>query len=290
MSEQQQQLTSSAGGVEDEGEKLAAQIAEAPQRLRKRLDVAQVLDGMRKGVLVELRITRPRFTVAIAGKKKTSTEMPGLEKLGLALSEEAQRVLYDYFSLGRHSLLPREWQEQLNVAETGARQCLAEHSIKTHWGAFVPAASYQRWNEANEGYQERFMALKDRILEEYDQMRATVEADYRRLAEDAWAHMTFGRVALQAHNGVVSEEMLTDLSQKLGVQEAHDQFIEQYIATIESLMPTREQLSEAFEYEYDLSYIPLPSHLVASTSIQGDREQPLQHETEREVVEAASTT
>ena len=146
MSEQQQQsqLPPHSGG-EEEGQALAAQIAENPERLRKRLDVAQVLDGMRKGVLIELRIRRPRFTVAIAGKKKTSTEMSGLEKLGLALSDEAHRVLYDYFSLGRHSLLPREWQEQLNVAETGARQCLAEHSIKTHWGAFVPAASYQRW-------------------------------------------------------------------------------------------------------------------------------------------------
>jgi hypothetical protein len=288
MSEQQASRSPIVGSEVDEGQQLAQEIAEAPERLRRRLDVAQVLDGMRKGVLIELRITRPRFTVAIAGKKKNSTEMPGLEKLGLMLSEEAQRVLYDDFTLGRHSLLPRQWQEELNVAETAARRCLAEHSIKTHWGAFLPAASYQRWSEANEGYKERFLALKDRILDGYDEMRATVETDYRRLAEDAWAHMTFGRVALQAHNGAVSTAMMADLSEKLSEQQAHDQFVTQYMSVIENLMPTQEELADAFEYEHDLSYIPLPAHL-ANASTQPSREQIVQEATaqaELEVIQA----
>lgn len=265
MSQQQQNLSlpSHTGGeVQDHGQALAQQIAEAPERLKQRLDVAQTLESMQRGVLVELSIARPRFTVAIAGKHKNSTEMPGLEKLGLLFSEEAQQVIYDYFTLGRHSLLPKAWQEDLNTAETSARRCLAEYSVKTRWGAFVPAGSYPRWKEANERYRAQFMALKDRILAEYDQMRATVEADYRRLAEDAWAHATFGRVALQAHNGAVSATMMADLTEKLSEQAAHDQFIDRYMGTIEAMIPTQQEVADAFEYDYELSYIPLPAQIV----------------------------
>jgi hypothetical protein len=232
-----QPLSPIVGGEGDDRETLAQEIAEAPERIQRRLDLTQVLDGMRRGVLVDLRIMRPRFTVAIAGKKKTTTEMPGLEKLGLVLSEDGQRIL------------------------SVARRCLAEHSIKTHWGAFVPSAAYKRWAEANERYKAQFLALKDRILDKYDAMRATVEADYRRLAEDAWMHATFGRVALQAHHGSTSSAMAADLTDKLAQQSAHDQFVEQYMVTIQAQIPTREQLEDAFEYDYDLSYIPLPSQL-----------------------------
>jgi hypothetical protein len=270
--------------VRDEREELAQEIDIEPSQLQRRLDVAQVLHGMRRGVLVELTIVRPRFTVAIAKKKQSTIDMPGLEKLGLVLSEEAQRVLYDYFSLGRHSLLPRQWQEDLNVAETAARRCLAEHSIRTHWGAFVPASAYKRWHDANEMYQERFLALKERILAEYDDMRATVEADYRRLAEDAWAHTTFGHVALQAHNGEISSAMISDLTEKLSQQEAHDRFIAQYMNVIESLIPTRQELEDAFEYDHDVSYIPLPSHLASPSPQQFLQEASTQ--AELEVIEA----
>jgi hypothetical protein len=293
MNEQQRQaqLPPTMGGVMDERDTIAAEIEVEASQIQRRLDVAQVLHSMRRGVLVELTITRPRFSVAIAKKKQSTIDMPGLEKLGLILSEEAQRVIYDYFSLGRHSLLPRQWQEDLNVAETAARRCLAEHSIKTHWGAFVPASAYKRWHDANEKYKERFLALKERIVAEYDQMRETVESDYRRLAEDAWAHTTFGHVALQAHNGEVTSAMVTDLSHKLREQEAHDRFIAEYMSNIESLIPTKEELEAAFEYEHDVSYIPLPS--LASEPAQASREQFLQEastQAELEVIETRRQT
>lgn len=290
MSEQQQRQSLPSvtmGGEEhDERETIAAEIEVEPSQIQRRLDVAQVLGSMRRGVLVELTITRPRFTVAIAKKKQSVIEISGLEKLGIILSEEAQRVVYDYFSLGRHSLLPRKWQEDLNVAETAARRCLSEHSVRTHWGAFVPASAYKRWHDANETYKERFMALKGRIVDQYDEMRATVERDYRRLAEDAWSHVIFGQVALQAHHGEVTPAMISDLSNKLSEQEAHDRFIDEYMSKIEALIPTKEELEEAFEYDHDVSYIPLPS--LTGTSPQQAREQFLQEastQAELEVIE-----
>jgi|SRR5579859_4639759 len=284
MNEQQQQssLPPTVGG-ENQGELLAQEIAEAPERLRRRPEIAQVLGSMRRGVLVELRITRPRFTVAVAGKRKTSL---GLEGLGLILSEDGERVLSDYFTLGRHSLLPKSWQEDLNTAETAARRCLADASIRTHWGAFVPAGAYREWHEANERYERQFLDLKERILSEYDDMRATVEADYRRLAEDAWAHATFGKVALQSHNGSVSQEMMADLSQSLTEEEARQGFIDRYMGIIESLIPTRQELADAFEYDTDVSYIPLPSQLDAAEAQGGDEQQELQDQAQLEMIEA----
>jgi len=289
MSEQRQALPSATlgGEVHDERDTIAAEIEVEPGQIQRRLDVAHVLNGMSRGVLVELTITRPRFTFAIAKKKKSVVEITGLETLGLILSEEAERVVYDYFSLGRHSILPKEWQEELNVAETAARRCLSEHSVKTHWGAFVPASAYKRWHDANEEYKKRFLALKESIVKRYDEMRATIERDYRRLAEDAWAHVVFGKVALQAHGGEVSSGMIADLTEKLSEQEAHERFITQYMAKIESLIPTREELEDAFEYDHDISYIPLPSHL--TTNGAQERAQFLQEastQAELEVIEA----
>lgn len=291
MSEQQQRqslpLITTGGEEHDERETIAAEIEVEPSQLQRRLDVAQVLGSMRRGVLVELTIMRPRFTAAIVKKKKSVVEVEGLEKLGIALSEEAEHVVYDYFTLGRHSLLPRSWQESLNVAETAARRCLSEHSIKTHWGAFVPASAYKRWHDANEEYKKRFLALKKDIVDGYDEMRATVERDYRRLAEDAWAHVIFGKVALQAHNGEVSSAMISDLSSKLSEQEAHDRFIEEYMSKIEALIPTKEELEEAFEYDHDVSYIPLPS--LIGTSPQQAREEFLQEASTQAQLEVIET-
>jgi hypothetical protein len=288
MSEQQQRssLPPQQLGGEDQGEQLAQEIAEAPERLRRRPDIAQTLTSMRRGVLVELRITRPRFTVALTNKRKPNNLKLGPEGLGLVFSEDVERVLADYFTLGRHSLLPKEWQESLNAAETSARRCLADASVRTHWGAFVPAGAYKDWHEANERYKQQFLDLKERILSEYDEMRATVEEDYRRLAEEAWAHTTFGKVALQSHNGSVSPEMVADLSHGLTDEEAHQTFIDHYMAVIESLIPTHQQLEEAFEYETDLSYIPLPSQLDAVTHAQGEEQQTLQNEAQLGMIEA----
>lgn len=292
MEHQRSQLPPTAGGAaHDQGQTLAQEINEVPERLTKRLDVSQVIEGMQRGVLVTLRISRPRFSVALAGKRKNSPEMPGLEKIGLVLSNEAQRVLSDYFTLGRHSMLPKRWQEELNTAETSARRCLADFTIKTHWGAFLSSGQYQRWKAANQRYEEQFWALKEQILAEYDQMRAEVQADYRRLAEDAWAHATFGRVALQAHNGAHSPAMAADLTQKLSEQEAHDQFIERYMAVIDAAIPSQEELADAFEYEAELSYIPLPAQLARERALADAqmRDQLLQEEAARaelEVIQA----
>lgn len=282
MNEQQQRSSSlpPTQGGEDQAGQLAQEIEEAPERLRRRPDIAEVLGSMRRGVLVELRITRPRFTVAVAGKRRTSL---GLEGLGLIFSEEGERVLSDYFTLGRHSLLPKEWQESLNAAETSARRCLADASVRTHWGAFVPAGAYKSWHEANERYKQQFLELKESILSDYDEMRATVERDYRRMAEEAWAHTAFGLVALKSHNGSVSQEMITDLSQELTDGESRQAFINRYMAVIESLIPTHQQLADAFEYETDLSYIPLPGQLTQEVSAQGDE---LQDQAQLEVIEA----
>src|SRR5437588_1063842 len=122
---------------------MAQQISEEPTRLRKRRDVTQVLEKMTDGVIVMLHISRPRFSASIAPKRGGMAF--GLEKLGITNSEAARKVIREYFSLGRHSLLPTELQRELASIENTARACLDRFALKTHWGYFVPTSNYTAW-------------------------------------------------------------------------------------------------------------------------------------------------
>src|SRR5260370_12380322 len=101
---------------------LAEKIGEASGQIVIHRDLSTLLERMRDGVVVQLSISRPRFF------KKLSLEDLGLKiNQDLATSEEALRVLTDYFQLGRRSLLPREWQDPLADREKKARDCLQKH-------------------------------------------------------------------------------------------------------------------------------------------------------------------
>src|SRR5260221_4457506 len=95
---------------------LAEKIGEASGQIVIHRDLSTQLERMRDGVVVQLSVSRPRFF------KKLSLEDLGLKvNQDLATSEEALRVITDYFRLGRRSLLPREWQDRLVHAEKNGR-------------------------------------------------------------------------------------------------------------------------------------------------------------------------
>src|SRR5260221_9459521 len=94
---------------------LAEKIGEASGQIVIHRDLSTLLVRMRDGVVVQLSISRPRFFT------KLSLDDLGLKiNQDLATSEEALRVITDYFRLGRRSLLPREWQGRLAKAEKNA--------------------------------------------------------------------------------------------------------------------------------------------------------------------------
>src|SRR6266700_4884720 len=166
---------------------LAESIGEASGQILVHRDLSTLLDRMRDGVVVQLSISRPRFF------KKLSLEDLGLKvNLDLATSEEALRVITDYFHLGRRSLLPREWQDRLANVENNARYCLKKHSLKSHWGAFIPIREYERWKNENTEHEASFWKLREDLLEHYDAICEEVLADFRLLAEDSWRRVLVG--------------------------------------------------------------------------------------------------
>jgi hypothetical protein len=115
---------------------LAERLGETSGQIVVHRDLSTLLDRMKDGVVVQLSVSRPRFF------KRLSLEDLGLKvKEDLATSEEALRVISDYFQLGRRSLLPREWQDRLANVENSARHCLKRHSLKSHWGGVHPHPS-----------------------------------------------------------------------------------------------------------------------------------------------------
>ena len=233
---------------------LAERIGEASGQIVIHRDLSTLLERMRDGVVVQLSVSRPRFF------KKLSLEDLGLKvNQDLATSEEALRVITDYFRLGRRSLLPREWQDRLANAENSARYSLKRHSLKSHWGAFIPLREYKAWKAENAEHEASFWKLREELLASYDAICEEVLADFRLLAKDAWRRVLVGSTIKEL--GTVERAVVTQLLQRLHAEEGRDAFLAAYLATIRRTLPTRREIEESFRYTTEVGVIPLPSLL-----------------------------
>ena len=233
---------------------LAEKIGEESGQIVVHRDLSMLLERMKDGVLVQLSISRPRFF------KKLSLEDLGLKiKEDLATSEEALRVISNYFQFGRRSLLPRTWQDRLANIENSARYCLKRHSLKSHWGAFVPLREYERWKKENAERKAAFWKLRDEILANYDVMCEEVLADFRLLAEDSWRRVLLSSSIKEP--ATAQRTVITQLLERLHAGEGKDAFLEAYMATIRHALPTRVEIETSFAYHEEIGVIPLPSLL-----------------------------
>ncbi|MGH2496542.1 MAG: hypothetical protein ACRDIV_17730 [Ktedonobacteraceae bacterium] len=253
--------------VEQAIAQLAQQIAEEPRRIRKRQDVTQILASMSEGVIAALHVSRPRFTATVAPKRRGTAL--GLEKLGISGSAAGQQVIKDYFTLGRHSLLPTELQKELATIENAARACLDRYAFRTHWGYFIPASNYAVWKEENSKHEEKFWEKKAYVLEHYDEIIEEVIAAYQTLAEDAWMQTSFGAAVVREQKEHLSSELFEELYQHLKTGQGKTAFIETYLSSIRQAIPPLEEVAAAFEYDVELGYIPLPS-LLARDVLEAD--------------------
>ena len=233
---------------------MAERLGEESGQIVVHRDLSSLLDRMKDGVVVQLSISRPRFF------KKLSLEDLGLKiNQDLATSEEALRVLTDYFQFGRRSLLPREWQDRLANVENNARHCLKKHSLKSHWGAFIPVREYQRWKEENAEHEASFWKLREELLEHYDAICEEVLTDFRLLAEDSWRRVLLGSSIKES--ATVEHTVVAQILQRLHAQEGKDAFLAAYEVTIRHALPTRIEIEDAFAYHVEIGIIPLPSLL-----------------------------
>jgi hypothetical protein len=245
---------------------IAGQIGEDPTAITAHRDISQQLEKMQEGVLVALHIEGARRFW-----KKLSPQDLGLAVTGVSgvLGDEASKVISEYLQLGRLGLLPKDMQDRLQTIERSARYCLQRRSFKTHWGTFVPVTLYEEWKAENAGYEHDFNEFKDELIERYDEIVATVIANYRPLAEDAYQLAMVGKSLLK-NTGGVTDEIIRELVQLLSQGEGKEAFIRRYLESIRTAIRSREEVAASFRYVVELSVIPLPS-LLARDMEQAER-------------------
>ncbi len=244
---------------------VAIQIGEDPAALVKRRDVASVLERMKEGLTITVHISRPRFW-----SKLTLDDLGLAAGKTLATSEAANKVLNDYFKLGRRSLLPKEYQDKLNLVETSARQCIARYAFKSHWGAFVPLTLYPEWKKANAEVEKEFWKVRDEIVANYEAITEQVMDAFRPLAEDAWRRVTLGKALFHQQADASTHEVIEQIVISLKAEEGKESFVNNYLAYIRSAMPHPWEIEDGFTYEVERAVIPLPS-LLARDMEQADR-------------------
>lgn len=196
----------------------------------------QWLRLMQNGVIVKLHIRRWRAKAALS-----------LEDLGLPLAEDAraQRAAADLLTLGEKKLLPADLLKELESCESAGRKCLARFAFDSHWGAFVAVTAFDAWQRENDEHRQRYMALRGRILAEYDTLMAYLAAEYRTLAQEAYRRL------MRLDDGPRTRQQYRD----------EEQFVRRFLDTIAGLIPTKEQIAASFEWSAELQFVPLPSML-----------------------------
>jgi len=248
------EVESSATDAQGLVRELAERLGEAPGQIIVHRDLSTLLDRMKDGVVVQLSVSRPRFF------KKLSLEDLGLKiNQELATSEEVLCVLTDYFQFGRRSLLPREWQDRLANVENNARNCLKRHSLKSHWGAFIPIREYKAWKAENAEHEANFWKLREELLANYDAIAEEVLGAFRQLSEDSWRRVLLGSSIKEP--STVERAVVAQVLQRLHAQEGKDAFLAAYEVTIRHALPTRIEIEDAFAYHVEIGVIPLPSLL-----------------------------
>jgi hypothetical protein len=242
---------------------IAIQVGEDPAKLIKHRDIGAVLERMKEGLTISVHISRPRFW-----SKLTLDDLGLTAGKTLAVSPQAERVFNDYFRLGRRSLLPRSYQDRLNLIETAARQCLARYSFKSHWGAFVPLTMYPKWKEENAELEKEFWALREEIVGHYEAIVEQVVEESRPLAEDAWRRVTLGTALREGD--ALTQEVVQAIVTRLQEGEGKERFVANYLTAIRAAMPHQWEIEDGFSYEVERGVVPLPS-LLAKDMEQADR-------------------
>lgn len=188
---------------------------------------------MQDGVVVNLHIRRWRASVQLE-----------LNDLGLIRGDaEEQKAIDELMKLGQKFLLPAEILKKLNSIDSGARQLVKKYSYETHWGSFMPAASYLIWKDANKKFVDQYYAVRDEINNCWIDIRNEIISGYAIAARRAFRRLT--KLNPDIHDQVWKEDI----------------FVDEFVNRIISSIPNKDEVYDSFGFEIDLSFIPLPSLL-----------------------------
>lgn len=216
---------------------IAAIIGESPETI-KRHD-ARWSQLLKEGVIVRLTLRRWR------GRAKLD-----LADIGIPINGE-EKLYGDLLDLGEKLLLPKDLIRELDSIDSAARKCVERHGFETYWGIFIPASAFQSWKAEDARYAERYLAVRDKIVEDWDTILDGLLTKYAEVARIAYRR----RNKLQA--SIDKDWRFTD----------EDAFVDAFLTHLRTLIPSREQIRTSFGYETDISYIPLPSLLAEEVAL-----------------------
>ena len=172
------------------------------------------------GVIVALRIATAR------GERKLSWLHVGQpEERGS--SGEFERL---YYHLGSRHVLPQEFLRKRDILEKRARAALQKYSFDTAWGRFVPYTAWASWKRENDRIKAEYLALKDEVARDYDEIVKRVLDDNR-----AYAPTAFERLC----------SLDADAERKYGPLEA---FVENWLEDTKTSIPEKDVLTSSITY------------------------------------------
>lgn len=206
---------------------------------------------MRQGVIVNIHLSRWRAVTTLTP-----------EHLGLTFADDTERAAFESTTrLGQVYLLPAKYIKALGSLDSKARKAVKKYAAQSHWGSFLTPQAYFEWKDENEKYRAEYYALRDEIFNSWqevvfevsDAQMANARAAYRREYE---------RVQASGARSTTVERY------------TESQFVAMYVDAILDAIPGPEEVYQSFDYQVDLTYIPLPSLIAeeeANAQIEYDR-------------------
>lgn len=212
--------------------KLAAALGISPSQLG---DSGRWLEYMKDGVVVRVHMSRWRARTAL-----------DFDDLGLPRNGGTQ-VYDDLITLGSKLLLDRDTEKQLASTESQIRQTPGRFGFETAFGTFIPATAFQAFREEMTRLEERWFKQADNLAANRDRI---IQPHMDKFAEAA-------RVAYRRANRL-----------QAGIDKdfrylPEDQYVDNFMKRIRSMIPDAAAIRESFTLTIDYSFIPLPSMLAA---------------------------
>lgn len=142
------------------------------------------------------------------------------------------------FKLGKKALVPPEVIGQFRHIDYKARQLLITNSFPFEFGnaRFVPKKKFVEFSEKIEELQKEFNKLADEFIDKYPHYKIEMRKYYTQAAHSAYDR----------------------LSQIKGFDKTRDEFVNQFIARVDTFYPSQDKLREKFSLDYVAFQMALP--------------------------------
>lgn len=185
---------------------------------------------------------RENIVVKLSCRWYRAVQTLNISDLGLDnADEEFQEFARDYLTLGTQRLLPTEVLKEMKSIEEGARQQVRKFGFRSPWGGYaVPVRAWPALRAELEARRDRFQALAQKILDNYEDLVAEVADAYRKKARTRYA-MSQGWIRVD-----------------LCASTPEDAAIEKEVAAILAMIPPKETLEQSYSFEWELGYVERP--------------------------------